>query len=153
MTDSPTSAAPIDALPFDPVSTNGRHDGWTAERQRRFIAALGVFGSITPACRAVGMSRKSAYNLRRRADAESFAEAWDIALEMGRDRVMERAVDRALNGYTRPVRYAGRIVAQRHTFDNRLAYALAYGERMPDPHRALNVSLSRITSSPSDKDT
>jgi len=71
---------------------------------------------------------------------------------MGRDRVLERAIDRATNGYTRPVRYAGRVIGQRHTHDNRLAYALAYGERMPDPHRAYYLSLARIASSTSDKD-
>jgi len=49
MTDSPASPAALppldeeDPLAFHPVpSSSTRHDGWTPERQRRFIQALSV---------------------------------------------------------------------------------------------------------------
>jgi len=42
----------------------------------------------------------SAYNLRKRAGAASFAEAWDIAIDTGRVRVFDALFDRALNGVT-----------------------------------------------------
>ena len=60
-----------------------RHDGWTAERQALFIAALRLGCSVTRAADAAGMSRKSAYALRRRSAAARFAAAWDLALRQG----------------------------------------------------------------------
>lgn len=120
----------LDLPAFTPVSTAQRHDGWTPDRQQQFIAALAQLGGVAAACRAVGMSAKSAYRLRARPDATEFAAAWDDALAMGRDRAFDRAIDRGLNGYTRPVRYRGRVVAQRHCYDNRLLYAACYGEPM-----------------------
>lgn len=60
-----------------------RHDGWTAERQALFVAALRIGGSITRAAAAVGMSRKSAYALRGRPSGARFAAAWDRALRQG----------------------------------------------------------------------
>lgn len=65
---------------FYPVPVRGRHDGWTLERQARFLGMLAETGSVLAACAAVGMSRNSAYALRRKPDAESFAAAWDAAL-------------------------------------------------------------------------
>jgi hypothetical protein len=64
---------------LDPVPLRIRRDGWTVERQREFIRVLHVKRSISLACRAAGMSRKSAYALRERPGAESFAAAWDAA--------------------------------------------------------------------------
>jgi len=53
-------------------------DGWTIDRQLRFLATLAQTRSITKAARDVGMSRESAYRLRDRA--ELFAALWDRAL-------------------------------------------------------------------------
>jgi hypothetical protein len=77
-----------------------RHDGWTAERQLQFVAALRATGSVAQAARAVGMGKVSAYGLRKRADAESFAAAWDHALCDGRARMFDVALERALTGVT-----------------------------------------------------
>src|SRR5688572_6632117 len=66
--------------PFYPVPTRTRRDGWTVQRQADFLGMLAETGSVMGACEAVGMSRKSAYQLRARAGAESFAAAWDAAL-------------------------------------------------------------------------
>jgi hypothetical protein len=63
--------------PFLPVALRARADGWTPERQAKFIGLLAETGSIAEAARRVGMSRMAAYRLRRRAGAESFAHAWD----------------------------------------------------------------------------
>jgi hypothetical protein len=57
-------------------------------------------GSVGQAAKAVGMSRQSAYNLRERAGAESFAKSWDAAIEMGRARQFDHAMERAVNGVT-----------------------------------------------------
>ncbi len=57
-----------------------RRDGWTAERQLRFLDVLAGTRSVTRAAAAVGMNRKSAYRLRNRADGALFAAAWDRTL-------------------------------------------------------------------------
>lgn len=66
---------------FSPVTLKSRHDGWTPERQFRFIAELAATRSITRACKAVGMSREGAYTLRDHPEAAAgFAIAWREAL-------------------------------------------------------------------------
>jgi hypothetical protein len=60
--------------------TSTRRDGWTAERQLRFLDTLGRSGSVTTAARAAGMSRESAYRLRARPAAGLFALLWDRAM-------------------------------------------------------------------------
>ncbi len=108
MTDLPHPDDPAfnDLLAFTPVPLlRKRANGWTAERQRRFVVALSVMGAVSPAARAVGMGRASAYRLRERAikmggGAESFAEAWDIALAVGEDAQFHAAIDVAVNGVT-----------------------------------------------------
>ena len=116
---------PEEPYPFDPVpSASARHDGWTAERQRRFIAALGKIGIVSAAARAAGMSPKSAYALLKRAGPESgFAWAWAEAQEMGRLSVHLTAVDRAIHGVEVPVFYRGRQCGTRRVYNDRLLIA------------------------------
>ena len=79
--DSPRQARRMPRVPpFYPVPNRTRHDGWTVQRQADFLGMLAETGSVLGACEAVGMSRKSAYALRARPAAESFAAAWDAAL-------------------------------------------------------------------------
>lgn len=107
MTDSPPPTPPTqlladeDLLAFTPVPLDRkRSNGWTPAQQERFILALHVMGSVGQAAKAVGMSRQSAYSLRERAGAQSFAKSWDAALEMGRARQFDHAMERAINGVT-----------------------------------------------------
>lgn len=58
-----------------------RRDGWTAERQLRFLDALARTRSGTRAAAFAGMSRESAYRLRNRRDGALFAAAWDRAMK------------------------------------------------------------------------
>lgn len=59
---------------------SSRRDGWTPARQLAFLEALSVFGSVSAAAAAVGMSRETAYRLRKHSSATLFARAWDQAL-------------------------------------------------------------------------
>ena len=68
---------------FAPVPTRTRRDGWTPARQAQFIGALAETGSVAAAAARVGMSRESAWRLRARDGAESFAAAWDGAKVIG----------------------------------------------------------------------
>ncbi len=103
MTDSPDPIPSLEGtfLDFTPVPmARQRGGGWSGEMQRRFIAALGAMGSVGAACKACGIGRVSAYRLRARAGAESFTTAWDKAIEDGRLRQYDYAMERALNGVT-----------------------------------------------------
>ena len=57
-----------------------RKDGWTAERQLRFLDALAQSRSVTDAARAAGMSREGAYRFLARNPSSLFAALWDLAL-------------------------------------------------------------------------
>lgn len=118
------AADPADLPDFTPVPiTRRRHDGWTPARQRAFIAALATTGVVASAARSVGMGVTSAYNLRRRAGAESFAEAWDIVETAARDLALAFVIDQATHGTTRPRFYRGRYVGQVHSYETRMALA------------------------------
>ena len=82
--ESPPIVRPRRRLPrvpaFYPVPLRATHHGWSPERQAHFIGWLAETGSVSAACERVGMSRKGAYQLRKKPDAESFAAAWDAAL-------------------------------------------------------------------------
>ena len=97
---------------FEPARRRPRHDGWTAERQRMFIATLAETGCISDACVAAGISPKSAYRLRADPRAGAFVEAWDHALVIATGRLASIAFDRAINGSTREYWKNGEMVAE-----------------------------------------
>lgn len=117
MSDSPDDDLPV----FTPVPVRARRDGWTPDRQRRFIRALAACGVVAAAARAVGKSATTAYALRERPGAESFASAWDIAVAMAGDQALETAIDRMVNGVEVPRFYRGVQVATVRRPDYRLA--------------------------------
>jgi hypothetical protein len=86
------------AYDWVPVLRKRRKDGWTPERQRAFIGALADSGVVIEAAHSVGMSDAAAYKLRRAPGAESFAAAWDAALQAASGRLIDIAFDRAING-------------------------------------------------------
>lgn len=111
-------------IPFDPVPVAARHDGWAPAKQRGFIDALTQCGCISAAARHVGMTPRSAWRLRDRADAASFAAAWDAALHEGRRNAYETAIPRALHGERVRVFYRGRQIDERVRYDSRLIIAV-----------------------------
>jgi hypothetical protein len=110
-------------LAFVPVPVRARRDGWTPERQRGFIGRLALCGCVSRSARAVGMTKKSAYNLRARPDAGSFAAAWDRALGWGDRRMDDIAIERAVHGEVRPYFYGGVKCGESVRHDNRLLLA------------------------------
>jgi hypothetical protein len=107
---------------FVPVPTRARADGWTAMRQAAFLGALAETGSVRAAARRVGMARETAYRLRRRLGAESFAAAWDAVLgrlaEARRKVTPEELARRALHGLLKQHMYGGRHVGTGRKPDN-----------------------------------
>ncbi len=105
---------------FTPVPRAPRRGGWTAERQRSFIAALAATGSVTAAADAVGMHVTAAYKLRTAEGAESFCAAWSAALDAGVAALKTIAFDRAVNGVPVAVVWKGQIKGETTRYDNRL---------------------------------
>ena len=139
MSESPDSAPEPDDPPdegddgpFDPVPVRYRHDGWVPDRQLAFIETLSACGCVDEAARAVGMSRNSAYALRRRPDAQAFRLAWDAAMDYAVGRLSDAALSRAINGVAVPIFHNGVEVGARRHFDERLTMFLL---RYRDPVR------------------
>jgi len=105
---------------FNPVVVRNRHDGWSTEKQVKFIEALAESACVTDACRRVGMSTESAYALRRRYDAVDFRLSWDAALEYAVQRLSDAALSRAIHGVAVPHYYKGEVVGEHRRFDEGL---------------------------------
>ena len=104
-----------------PVRRRQRLDGWTEEKQRRFIETLADTGLVNVAARAVGMSRETAYKLRRSAHGGPFARAWDAARLHAGGLIEDIAFERAIEGTEQEVLDAnGEVIATRLVHDNRL---------------------------------
>jgi len=118
---TPIAAEARPALPdFTPVPRKYRHDGWTPERQRAFIAALADTGSVSRAAAMVNMAQRNCYTLRRAAGAESFRRAWEAALDFGVARLKDIAFERAVEGYQVPVFVGGKLMGFRRKYNDAL---------------------------------
>jgi len=117
---------------FTPVPARARSDGWTPEKQIAFIEALAECGIVDEACRRVGMSDTSVYELRRRPCGAPFREAWDAAIDYSMHFIESGAINRARNGVPRPIFYKGEQVGEWRHFDERLTMFLLRTYR---PHR------------------
>ena len=109
-----------DPVDLDLVPVKHRHDGWTAERQRAFLAALAETGCVSEACAEVGITPRSAYRLRDRSDAKAFRLAWVHAQTMAVTRLTAIAFERAIHGSTEQFYRDGQLVAERRKPSDRL---------------------------------
>ena len=104
-----------------PVRRRPRFEGWTEEKQRRFIEMLADTGLVGAAAKAVGMSRESAYRLRRAGYGAAFARAWDAARHHAGALIEDIAFERAIEGVEQEVYDRnGEVVGARLVHDNRL---------------------------------
>ncbi len=110
----------MDMTPFT-TPTSTRQDGWSPERKLRFLDRLAMTGNVRAACAAVGMSRETAYALRRR-DA-LFARGWAAALLLAREAAVELLHDMATEGIEEEVWYRGEHVGTKRRIDARLLLA------------------------------
>ncbi|QJB70546.1 hypothetical protein [Parasphingorhabdus halotolerans] len=109
------------AIPdYEPVPTNGRHDGWTANRQRRFLETLSETGCVDHASRQAGMSAQSAYRFRLKPEADNFLNAWNDALRLASTRLTSVAFDRALNGVCEETIKDGEVVSTKRRYSDKL---------------------------------
>lgn len=107
---------------FTPVPLRARADGWTALRQAAFLGMLAQTRSVVAAAQSVGMARETAYRLRARAGAESFAAAWDAVMGRavgGKWKVTNDALwHQTLHGKLKPVMRGGCFVGIIRKADN-----------------------------------
>jgi hypothetical protein len=115
-----------------PVRRRPRFDGWTEEKQRRFIEALADTGLVSHAAKAVGMTRESANRLRRSPHGAAFARAWDAARLHAGSALEDIAFERAIEGQERNVynEFGEVICTKRVVNDRMLTFLLSH--LMPD---------------------
>jgi hypothetical protein len=136
-----------DFLPWMPMRRSPRAGarGWTPEVQRAFLNHLLHRPSVRHAAQAVGMSARTAYALRDRPGAESFAVTWDWALREGRGRVVQAVIGRCFEGERQPVFRRGRQCGERIVYNDRLAIAvLERGDRDTGLAEALDAERERL---------
>jgi hypothetical protein len=120
----PNLALDPDTLPptlrFTPVPRNGKPwMGITPQRQASFIAHLAGSGSVTMAAKAIGVSTSALYQLRKAEAAESFAAAWEVAVDMGARRVLDTLMDHAIHGIPETLSKDGQIILERRKYNTR----------------------------------
>ena len=100
---------------------------WPASVRARFLDSLARTGAVPGAAAAAGKTIDVAYRLR--AADPAFARDWDAAIERAVDAVEAVLFDRALNGFTRTVVQAGKIVTDVHEYSDALAIFLLRARR------------------------
>ena len=125
---------PAQVIPdFRPVPREtDRHDGWTADVQRRFVEALADTGSVTAAARTVGRAARGAYELRRHPEAGEFRHAWNAALDIAVRLIEDGVMDRAINGVQVPVYAKGGELAGWRTVHNEHVTTFILKHRAPE---------------------
>ena len=120
--DAPEDGAPaVTATPFDGVElpdSRNRLAGWSASRQRLFLATLAETGSVHLASGDARLSARSAYKLRTRSPA--FAAAWDTALQLSVGRLSAIVFDRAINGRIEQLYREGELIGERRVPSDKL---------------------------------
>ena len=148
-----------DLLHFAPVPSQRRARGWTDDAQHAFIQVLSRCGVVAQAARSVGCSPRSAYYLRRRSGAESFAAAWDWAIEFSMDEQRSRAFALIDCREERIMTRHGRVVGKHYAPNYRVMLAALKartaecmgGDRMPHRIRiAERDIIARTDLSPPD---
>ena len=86
---------------------------WSPQVQRRFCEALAQCGNVDKACRSIGKGRAGAYALRH--SHRAFAIAWDAALLVVSEEMMDLALELAREGSVDTLYKQGQLVSLRRT--------------------------------------
>ena len=151
----PVEAAPTPpespAIAFVPAPLRNRYDGWTAGRQRAFIAALAETGCVSEACAEVGITARSAYRLREHPAGAAFRFAWEQAQSIATVRLTAIAWERAVHGTPDRIYKDGVLVLERRKPSDKLLMWLlthhdpvTYGWASRPPGHAPDMSFFRV---------
>ncbi len=100
---------------------------FTDARKQAFLEALAEQGTVTSAAAVVGLSRRAAYQHRRKD--EVFAEAWTEARETFADNLEMEARRRAVEGIEQPVFHGGVQVGTQRVYSDKLLMMLLRANR------------------------
>lgn len=143
--DAPEPDAPGYAHP------GGRHR-WSPAIQREFCEALARYGNVDKACRTVGKGRTGAYALRQQAHGRAFAIAWDAALLVVSEEMIDTALEMAREGSVDSIYRHGKLVRVRRTLAvdtmlDTIARVMAIrSKERPWPRTDFATSLARLAS-------
>jgi hypothetical protein len=124
---------------------------WTTAVQRRFCEALARCGNVDKACKSVGKGRTGAYDLRDRAEGKAFAIAWDAALLVVSEEMMDTALEMACEGSVDQILRKGKLIRVRRTSDaqvmlDTVARVKALRGALPPVAADFGVSLDQLGS-------
>ncbi|MEP7348540.1 MAG: hypothetical protein ABI668_01160 [Sphingorhabdus sp.] len=137
------------ALDFTPVPRQSkRWNGITDQKQRVFIDNLAGSGCVKMASDSIGTSSSAMYQLRKRPGAESFAAAWDKAVEAGARRVLDLLMTHAIHGTPETLTKDGEVILERRKYNTR-AMMWIVQQRFPEQYGgSLNVQGAAGSSMP-----
>ncbi len=110
----------------------GNRRKWTPDARARFIELLGDMPNVSRAARLTGFSRSRMYELKN--EDPGFSEEWDAAIEVGCDRLEEKAWQRGADGIESPVYFMGKQVGTEKVYSDLLMVKLLEAHR-PDKYR------------------
>lgn len=137
------------SLEFTPVPrATKRWNGITDLKQRVFIDNLAASGCVKMASDSVGTSTSAMYTLRKRPGAESFAAAWDKAVEAGARIVLDLLMQHAIHGTPETLLKDGEVILERRKYNTR-AMMWIVQQRFPEQYGgSLNVTGAAANSMP-----
>jgi hypothetical protein len=107
-----------------PALTSSREsNGWAIQRQRGFCEALAECGYVEKAAAVVGMTRQGAYAFKNSSAGRAFALAWDAALLLARQRMIDDAYELAFEGSVERIYRDGKLVQEKRKRDPKMLLA------------------------------
>ncbi len=97
--------------------------GWSIDRQRAFLEMLAQCGLVERAAGLVGMTRQSAYAFRHTAAGRAFDLAWDAALLLARQRMIDDSFELAFEGSVERIYRDGKLVQEKRKRDPKMLLA------------------------------
>lgn len=80
---------------------------FTSEKETDFCAVLAETGIVSTACKAIGITRATAYN--RKKESADFAVRWNESLQIGITALEDEVHRRAFEGVDKPLVYQGQF--------------------------------------------
>jgi hypothetical protein len=111
---------------------------FTNHTREKFLTVLRMSANVSEACRACGVSRHGAYDVRD-ADPE-FARAWEEAVSTATDALEREAWRRAVEGFEEPIHYQGAVVGYVKKYSDRMLELLLKAHR-PEKYRESGASV------------
>ena len=98
-------------------------NGWSVERQRAFLETLAQSGYVERAAGLVGMTRQGAYAFRQTPAGRAFDLAWDAALMLARQRMIDETYQLAFEGSIEQIYRDGKLVQEKRKRDPKMMLA------------------------------